>query len=342
MTHDVQSERSLTAAFYGTNTVVVIYNRTMISATNTLGNTPVDLVALFHTLGEDLALDGSQFNAIPANPEPGSTATLTVEVINLGDLVETNVVVAFYQGVAEPAAEIGRVTLTNAIPSQGTNFVSFDWQVPATGSSMTVFAVVDPDQLVADVSRTNNIAQISLVKPNTEIQSMTWSRVNASLIAVTVRVINNGVISNSLTTISLNQDSETGTNLFSQSIEALGPGQSTEITFLWNTTGMPDNLNVYAVLSGSGVFNNVSNAQLVGSLAISQAPPPWFGSCQYQTNGSFQMQIFGTAGHAYSLLASTNFVNWTPVSTFTCTNTPMDVVDTNAKFFDWHFYRIAQ
>ncbi len=342
LTHDPQAEHSATAAFYGTNELVAVYDRTMISSTNTLGSTPVDLAALYYTLGEDLALDGSQFNCTPANPSPGSTATLSVEALNLGDKVETNVVVAFYLNVVQTNSQIGRMTLTNAIPPQGSNAVSFNWQVPSTNSPVTVFAVIDPDQLVPDVSRTNNVAKINLIQPNTEIQSMTWSRVASNLLAITIRIINDGVISNSPTTISLNQNSPTGTNLFSQTIAALAPGQSRDVIFLWNITGLPDSLSLFGSLSGSGITNNFSTGNTNSALMVNQVPPPWIASSRYLTNGGYQVQLFGTTGHDYTLLASTDLVNWTPVLYFTCTNAPMNVIDPGARYFGWRFYRIAQ
>ena len=342
LTHDPQTERSTTAAFYGTNEVIAVYDRSMVSSSNSVGTTLTDLAAYYYTLGEDLALDGSQFNANPANPTPGSMATLSVEVLNLGDKVETNVVVAFYLNAAQPASQIGRVTVTNAIPPQGSNSVTFNWQVPSINSPATVFAVVDPDQVVPDVSRTNNVAQISLVKPNTEIQSMTWSRVASNLLAVTVRVVNDGAISNGPATISLNEASVTGPNLFSQAIGALAPGQSHEVIFLWNTAGLPDNLNVYTVLSGSGISNNFSAVNTTGALAISQVPSPWIHTFQYLTAGGFQIEFYGTVGHACSLMGSTDLVNWTPVLSFTCTNAPMSIVDPGAKSHGWQFYRVSQ
>ena len=339
LTHDPQTEHSAAAAFYGPNELVAVYNRGMISSTNALGITPMDLMALYYTLGRDLALDGSQFNANPANPAPGSTATLTIPVLNLGDNVETNVVVAFYLGVAQPASEIGRVTLTNSILAQGSATANFNWQVPVINSPVTVLAVVDPDQLLPDVSRTNNLAQINLVKPNTVVQSVTWSQAGSNLLAITIHVANDGTISNGPATISLNRDSATGTNLFSQGVGSLAPGQSTEVTFLWNTTGLPDNLNVYAVLSGAGIANNFSTAGLVGSLLINQVSAPWLGGGQYLTNGGFQVEFNGSVGRDYTLLGSTNLVNWTPVLNFTCTNAPMNVVDPGAGSLEQRFYR---
>jgi hypothetical protein len=140
----------------------------------------------------------------------------------------------------------------------------------------------------------------------------------------------------------LNQDSVTGTNLFSQIIGALAPGQSMDVTFLWNTAGLPDNLNIYTVLSGSGISNNFSAVNTISALVISQVLPPWIGSCQYLTNGGFQIEVYATVGHDYTLLASTDLVNWTPVLNFTCTNAPMYVVDPGAKYYGWRFYRVAQ
>jgi hypothetical protein len=101
-------------------------------------------------------------------------------------------------------------------------------------------------------------------------------------------------------------------------------------------------MNVYGILSGSTISNNFSSVNTSSTLAVSQVPAPWIGSYQYLTNGGFQIQLFGTIGHAYTLLASTDLVNWMPVLNFTCTNAPMYVVDPGAKYFGARFYRVAQ
>ena len=342
LTDDPQTERGTTAAFYGTNELVAVYNRTMISSTNDLDTAPVDLVAIYHPLDEDLALDGSSLNANPANPAPNSTATLTVEVLNLGDQVETNVAVAFYLGAVLPATRIGQVILTNAIPPQGSNSVMFNWQVPATNRPVTVFAVVDPNQTVPEINFANNTTQITLVEPNTEIQSMTWSRAASNLLAITVTVINDGVISNRPTTVALSQNLLGGTNLFSQTIGTLAPGQSQQVTFLWNTTGLPNSLNLYSVLSGAGIANNFSTVNTNSALTIVQVQPPRIGNCQYLANGGFQIQLYGTVGQGYSLLASTNLVDWTPVLSFTCTNAAMYLEDPVSTNYSRRFYKVSQ
>lgn len=341
LTRDPQTERGTTAAFYRTNELIAVYNRSLVSSTNLPGTTLSDLAALYYMPGGDLALDTNFIYSVPANPSPGGIATLHVRVFNLGDTVQTNVVVAFYLGAAQPASEIGRVTVTNAISPQCTSDVTFAWLVPSTNSPVTVLAVVDPDQTIPDVSRLNNIARLDMVKPNVGIQSMSWSAVGSNQVAVTVRVVNDGAIANGTFTLSLNQDSATGTNLFSQTMEGLMPGESRDVTFVWNAAGLADNLIIVAVLSGPGMANNFSTGNATGTLAISQVLPPWIEDAQYLTNGTFQMAVYGTIGRTYFLQASTDLTNWITLFSFTCTNSPTIVVDTASKNFNQRFYRIA-
>ena len=299
----------------------------------------MDLAALVYPLDEDLALDGNLFYCDPPNPNPGGMAMLHLKALNLGDQVETNVVVAFYRDAVQAASELGRVTLTNALPPQGTNDVTFAWPVPATNRPLAVFAVIDPDQRVPDVSRSNNVARLVLVKPDLAIQSMSWSRVTSDLLAVTVRVGNDGASDSAPATLSLTEDSATGTNLFSQTVAALAPGESVEVSFVWNVAGLPNQLNVFAVLNGGSVSNNFSAANLTAELAISQVTPPWLGDGQYLPDGSFQLTVYGDAGRSYTVQASTNLVDWTLVTTLVNPNGTMTVVDPAATNFTCRFYR---
>lgn len=185
------------------------------------------------------------------------------------------------------------------------------------------------------------MAQLNLVEPEAEIQSMNWSAVGSNQLAVTVHIVNNGVVSNGTFTVSLNQDSPTGTNLFSQTIAGSASGASVDVSFIWNVAGLPDNLNVYGVLSGAGISNNVSTANTTSALTITQVLPPWIGDCHYLTNGGFQLAVYGNVDHAYTLQASTDLKNWTSVLNFVCTNSPTIVLDPGAKYLGWRFYRVA-
>ena len=339
LTHDPQTERGTSAAFVGEGELVAVYDRTLLSSTNAPGTSLTDLAALVYPLGEDLALDGNLIYCDPPNPSPGGLATLHVKALNLGDQVETNVVVAFYRDAVLAASELGRVALTNALPPQGTNDVTFTWPVPATNSPMAVFAVIDPDQTVPDASRSNNVVRLDLVKADLGIQSMSWSRVTSNLLAVTVRVGNDGAIDSGPATLSLRPDAATGTNLFSQDVAALSPGESVEVSFVWNVAGLLNSLNLFAVLSGGSISSNFGAANLTAELAISQVTPPWLGNGQYLPDGSFQLTVYGDAGQSDTMQASTNLVDWVPIQSFVSTNGAMTVVDPAATNFNYRFYR---
>ena len=59
-------------------------------------------------------------------------------------------------------------------------------------------------------------------------------------------------------------------------------------------------------------------------------------------NGNFQLVVNGNLGQTYMLQASTNLMDWETVLTFTCTNSPMVVVDPDAGSYPHRFYRIVQ
>jgi len=340
-THDPQAEYGMTAVFCGTNELIAVYNRSMISSTNSPDTSLADLAAFYYSVTEDLAMDSGSIYCEPPNPSRGAIVTLHGRVLNLGDRFETNVVVAFYQNVVQRSAEMGRVTLTNAVAPQGSNEVAFSFVMPDTAGPVSVFAVVDPDQTIADLSRSNNVARVDLGKPDIGIGSMSWSVVNSNLVAVTIHVANGGASSNGPVTLSLYLGSASGTLLFSQGIGGLAPGASLDLSFLWNVSGLPDNLSLFGVLTGPGVSNNFGSASLTGQLGLSLAPPLWIGASQYLTDGSFQMEVYGAEGRSYALQASTNLVSWMPILNFACTNTPTIIVDAASKNYAHRFYRIA-
>jgi Concanavalin A-like lectin/glucanases superfamily/CARDB/Bacterial TSP3 repeat len=65
-----------------------------------------------------------------------------------------------------------------------------------------------------------------------------------------------------------------------------------------------------------------------------------FVGCQYMID-RLRLSVFGQVGHNYTLLASTNLVNWAPILSFACTNGTMDVFDPDAQSYRARFYRLA-
>ena len=80
----------------------------------------------------------------------------------------------------------------------------------------------------------------------------------------------------------------------------------------------------------------IARVQMIGvsSLAITAA--------ELLLDGNFQVGFQGNLDQTYMLQASTNLTDWVTVLTFTCTNSPMVVVDPDAGSYPHRFYRIAQ
>jgi hypothetical protein len=68
---------------------------------------------------------------------------------------------------------------------------------------------------------------------------------------------------------------------------------------------------------------------------------PFFASTPHLVNGQFQMTVNATTGQSYTLLTSTDLVNWSPAFVFLCTNSPAVISDPAATNFNHRFYRLG-
>jgi hypothetical protein len=57
-------------------------------------------------------------------------------------------------------------------------------------------------------------------------------------------------------------------------------------------------------------------------------------------DGGFQLSVLGIPGHSYTLMASTDLKDWSPVTTFTCTTVPAIITDPGSGSFA-RFYRVG-
>jgi hypothetical protein len=103
-------------------------------------------------------------------------------------------------------------------------------------------------------------------------------------------------------------------------------GQASDQSFAWNDP------------AGDGLSN-------LQKYLLGRNPLVWdnlhFVGCQYLADGRLRLTVFGQAGHNYTLLASTNLVNWAPVLIFACTNGTTSVFDPDAHSNHPRFYRLA-
>jgi hypothetical protein len=277
LTFDTETEKWVTAAFYGTDTLMAVYDRAPV------GQTPVsrltasgksvsfsipkpgstDLYVLKYTMGEDLALDSAGFVSEPPNPAPGQEAILKVTAVNMGDKPESNIPVAFYNGdPANGGIQIAQTTITQTLKPGDSIDVSAPWTVPSTTTPLLIYAVIDPDQTLTDSNRLNNAVNKKFVEPDLTIVSATWEKITDDILSITARVMNQGAIGSQQTTVKFRKDSRVGEVLFTENIGPLAKDQSVDINFVWDASSAPSNVEMYIVVdeeNGVEEFNEGNN-----------------------------------------------------------------------------------
>jgi len=91
--------------------------------------------------------------------------------------------------------------------------------------------------------------------------------------------------------------------------------------------------------ASASLSENTNNNTLTASILLQNIK---FANASHLANGAVQLGFQGLVGSNYSLLTSTNLINWTPVMTFTCTNATTTLIDTGAGNSRRQFYRVTQ
>jgi hypothetical protein len=96
-----------------------------------------------------------------------------------------------------------------------------------------------------------------------------------------------------------------------------------------------------AVVMANAFETNFNNSVAASALFIVQ-PPIYFTSGGFFTNNLFQLGFSGVANNYYLLEATTNLVDWTPLSTNLASTNLFDLMDPGASNFPYRFYRVLQ
>ena len=102
----------------------------------------------------------------------------------------------------------------------------------------------------------------------------------------------------------------------------------------------PFNMTTNATVAASAFRTNYINSATATALFF--ITPVQFTSANFGTNLQFQMNFLGVPGSNYVLQASTNLLNWTPVSTNTAATNAFILFDPAATNFPQRFYRVLQ
>jgi len=120
----------------------------------------------------------------------------------------------------------------------------------------------------------------------------------------------------------------------------------TNVFLTMNGTNYPATIIAPAI--GNFTFNTAMRGQMakvdlavntpgVSSLVVA----PSIKSTQLTANGRSQLTFNGNIGQSCTLLASTDLVNWTPVTVVVCTNTTTVIIDLTSTNYSQRFYKIS-
>jgi hypothetical protein len=96
-----------------------------------------------------------------------------------------------------------------------------------------------------------------------------------------------------------------------------------------------------ATVTVSAFENGFDNSAATSALFLVN-PAVFFTSTSFATNGVFQLGVSGFTGSNYVLQATTNFVNWTSLSTNPATTNLFKLTDPGATNYHYRFYRVLQ
>lgn len=240
-----------------------------------------DLYVLRHALANDLAVVSESMVVDPANPAPGTVATIRATIENRGDLPLQDVDVVFYDGdPSNGGVPIGdRQVISGTLIAGGRQHVSVSWNVPASQRSHEIFVAVDPSLAVEARDRSNNELSARTVLPDLTIETCWSTEVSSTTMALTARLVNTGVIPTDVFDVSWRLGAPDGEEIGTSTIESLIAGGAYETTFIWDTGGYLDPgqpAQVFAVAdSTEGIpefdeTNNVSNLAVFHPSVLSE------------------------------------------------------------------------
>jgi hypothetical protein len=209
------------------------------------------------------------------------------------------------------------------------------------------------DVMLVWISNLSNHTSGGSAAPN-QLWCARWNSVawgNPQLVATVTNallkydVVFDGANSSPAALVEFRTDSLAGTNLFSQSLTNLTPGEAIDINFVWHVSGLVENLDLVAVLSGVNAATDFDLENNSMRLAIQRITVPvnlWLGPLIKLPSGAFQITVWGEAGRNYEIQSSTNLVDWTSLTNIFATNTVMQIIDTTGTNWDRQFYRAVR
>jgi len=227
-------------------------------------------------VGYDLALASLTIES--NNPAPGEDIDIIATVENRGDLPVQNVRVLFYDGAPENGGMLIADTQIDVelLVAGGKADAYFAWSVPLVEQSHQIYATVEAGAAINDRDPSNN-GMLKLTTLPDLLAETCWStQVSSTMVSLSVRVANKGVVPSGKFSISWRAGSTDGGEIGRSTVEALAAGGVYEGACLWErdeAQAMSQVTQVFAVVDFSNEiveFDETNNSH-----SLSVFGPEW-------------------------------------------------------------------
>jgi len=264
----------------------------------TVDNVPAfdqsDLYLLWHTVSGELGILDGDIIIEPANPVPGSEATITATVHNLGDTPAENIDVAFYDGDPDAGGVLIEMpVIVGPVGGGESAEVSVLWLIPPSIEPRTVYVVVDPLGIQEDGDPDNNEASLTILAPDVTITGISVQAAGNDRI-ITMRVENAGALTVVDAYVDLRRDTVAGELLAALAVtEPLVPGAFRDVVWVWEDIApiVGGEIEIFTIADPADVIvefdeeNNTRSALVTNMLAAH--PGDW------NQDGSVDLDDFG-------------------------------------------------
>ncbi|HZL77563.1 MAG TPA: Ig-like domain-containing protein [Candidatus Limnocylindrales bacterium] len=234
---------------------------------------------------------------------------------------------------------ISTIVWTNTIPTNGLVTDSFTFALPVTPGAQTNLPV--PTVIFSDTTGTNslslsaNAANFTGLLP-IQVRGFVPNGVSGQSAAMPIS-LTNLTASIQIGTVAITVKDSTGnvvTN-FSQ-LFSLNGTNGTILNFSLPGTWTPG-----SYLATGCVNINGGTEQVLAGVYVVPVAPIILGFSSSMSSGTnpANLMLSGPVSSNYLVEASTNLINWTPIATFSTTNSPFYFTDTDATNYSQRFYR---
>ena len=242
---DPSLERSFAPVWDDVGNLTVAYNRVEIILTNktvqlqgggtvTITNVPqpgrVDLAVVKRRLIRDVSLAAGDFKVNGINFLPGDPLMLTAQIRNTGDLAITNATIGIYDGnPATSGVLITNLTVSGWLEGAATNSVSVVWVVPEPPTNRTIYAVVDPSNVLGEFNETNNTQAVSIGGTDLSVTLVSANAESNGAVRIIAQVQNMGAPTATNSTLAIRRVGQTNAPLATAAVPLLEPGRLAQV-----------------------------------------------------------------------------------------------------------------